>query len=328
MSRRLIGAAGALLAWLVAAGCGSSSTPAAKPAPGLSSPAGPTLASPAIEGVASPEAHPGPGPDSPFTSAGAHDQSRGCYDNGGRPRCATAAAPAICRRYSQGPDRVGGLAGRPAGIRGDRGRRVSPSARRRQGRGQGRDRRPGGRGSDQRGAARGSFVGLCERCRSHPDAPGLQHRELPWQSGRSERLSSFPFRIRSRRRLREPGPGGRPAQGRAARSGTKPLPDQGDRQDAAWRRAPCRGCGARVSAAARLDQGRRPTATGQVTRRRRCCEHRAGNDPPGRTGTPATARGSPLRRRAQAIDPEHNFEAPDGRPIRLVDNAQPPRELL
>ena len=28
------------------------------------------------------------------------------------------------------------------------------------------------------------------------------------------------------------------------------------------------------------------------------------------------------------IDPEHKFEAPDGRPIRLVDNAQPPRELL
>jgi len=38
-----------------------------------------------------PEAHPGPGPDSSFTNAGAHDQSRGCYDNGGRPRCATAA---------------------------------------------------------------------------------------------------------------------------------------------------------------------------------------------------------------------------------------------
>jgi uncharacterized protein (DUF1501 family) len=28
------------------------------------------------------------------------------------------------------------------------------------------------------------------------------------------------------------------------------------------------------------------------------------------------------------IDPERKFEAPDGRPIRLVDNAQPPRELL
>ena len=28
------------------------------------------------------------------------------------------------------------------------------------------------------------------------------------------------------------------------------------------------------------------------------------------------------------IDPEHKFEAPDGRPIRIVDNAQPPRELL
>ena len=28
------------------------------------------------------------------------------------------------------------------------------------------------------------------------------------------------------------------------------------------------------------------------------------------------------------IDPERKFLAPDGRPIRLVDNAQPPRELL
>jgi hypothetical protein len=28
------------------------------------------------------------------------------------------------------------------------------------------------------------------------------------------------------------------------------------------------------------------------------------------------------------IDPEHKFEAPDGRPIRIVDNPQPPRELL
>lgn len=28
------------------------------------------------------------------------------------------------------------------------------------------------------------------------------------------------------------------------------------------------------------------------------------------------------------VDPEHKFEAPDGRPIRIVDNAQPPRELL
>ena len=28
------------------------------------------------------------------------------------------------------------------------------------------------------------------------------------------------------------------------------------------------------------------------------------------------------------IDPEHKFEAPDGRPIRLVDQAQPPKELL
>jgi len=28
------------------------------------------------------------------------------------------------------------------------------------------------------------------------------------------------------------------------------------------------------------------------------------------------------------IDPEHKFEAPDGRPIRIVDNAQPPWELL
>jgi hypothetical protein len=53
--RRLIGEAGALLAWLVAAGCGSSSTPAAKPAAGLSSPASPVPASPAIEGVASPK---------------------------------------------------------------------------------------------------------------------------------------------------------------------------------------------------------------------------------------------------------------------------------
>ncbi len=52
-----------------------------------------------------PEAHPGRGPHGPFTSAGAHDQSRGCYDNGGRPRCATAAALAICRRHGQGPDR-------------------------------------------------------------------------------------------------------------------------------------------------------------------------------------------------------------------------------
>ncbi len=92
--RRLIGEACALLAWLVAAGCGASSTPASKPAAGLSSPASPVLASPAIEGVPSPMPHPGPGPDGPFTSAGTHDQSQGCYDNGGRPRCATAAATA------------------------------------------------------------------------------------------------------------------------------------------------------------------------------------------------------------------------------------------
>ena len=53
--RRLIGEAGAFLAWLMAAGCGSSSTPAAKPAAGLSAPASPVPASPAIEGVASPK---------------------------------------------------------------------------------------------------------------------------------------------------------------------------------------------------------------------------------------------------------------------------------
>jgi len=53
--RRLIGEAGALLAWLVAAGCGSSSTPAAKPTAGFSSPASAALAGPAIEGVASPK---------------------------------------------------------------------------------------------------------------------------------------------------------------------------------------------------------------------------------------------------------------------------------
>jgi hypothetical protein len=53
--RRLIGEAGALLAWLVAAGCGSSTTPAAKPAAGFSSPASPDLAGPAFEGVASPK---------------------------------------------------------------------------------------------------------------------------------------------------------------------------------------------------------------------------------------------------------------------------------
>ena len=55
LRRRLIGEAGALLAWLVAAGCGSNSTPAAKPAAGLSAPASPVPASPAIEGVASPK---------------------------------------------------------------------------------------------------------------------------------------------------------------------------------------------------------------------------------------------------------------------------------
>ena len=228
--RRLIGEAGAFLAWLMAAGCGSSSTPAAKPAAGLSAPASPVPASPAIEEVASPKPIQA-GPNGPFTSAGAHDQSRGCYDNGGRPRCATAAAPAIRRRHGQGPDRAGGLAGRFAGIRGDRGGRLSPSARRWQGLGQGRVRRSGGYGFDQRGAAGESFVGLCQRRRFYPDAPGLQHRKLPWKSRRSKRLSSFPFRIRSRRRLPEPGPGGRPAQCCAARSGTKPL-DQGYRQDA------------------------------------------------------------------------------------------------
>ena len=53
--RRLIGEAGAFLAWLMAAGCGSSSTPAAKPQAGLSAPASPVPASPAIEEVASPK---------------------------------------------------------------------------------------------------------------------------------------------------------------------------------------------------------------------------------------------------------------------------------
>ncbi len=203
--RRLIGEAGALLAWLVAAGCGSGSTPAAKPA-GRALKAGRSRpCRPRDRRCCKPAAHPGPGPHGPFTSAGAHDQSRGCYDNGGRPRCATAAAPAICRGHGQGLDGVGGLAGRSAGVRGDRGGRLSSSARRRQGRGQGCHRRPGGRGSGQRGAARESFVGFCQRCRSRPDAPGLQHRKLPWKSGRSERFSSFPFRIRSRRRLPEPG---------------------------------------------------------------------------------------------------------------------------
>jgi len=28
------------------------------------------------------------------------------------------------------------------------------------------------------------------------------------------------------------------------------------------------------------------------------------------------------------VDPEHKFEAPDGRPIRIVENAQPTREVL
>ena len=53
--RRLIGEAGAFLAWLMAAGCGSSSTQAAKPAARLSAPASPVPASPAIEEVASPK---------------------------------------------------------------------------------------------------------------------------------------------------------------------------------------------------------------------------------------------------------------------------------
>ncbi len=189
--RRLIGEAGAFLAWLMAAGCGSNSTPAAKPAAGALRAGQSRSCQPRNRGGCEPEAD--PGPNVPFTSAGAHDQSRGCYDNGGRPRCATAAAPAIRRRHGQGPDRAGGLAGRFAGIRGDRGGRLSPSARRRKGLGQGRVRRSGGCGSDQRGVAGESFVGLCRRRRSHPEAPGLQHRKLPWKSGRSEQLFIFPF---------------------------------------------------------------------------------------------------------------------------------------
>ena len=117
LRRRLIGEAGDFLAWLMAAGCGSSSTPAAKSA-GRALRAGQSRScQPRNRGGCEPEADPGPGPNGPFTSAGAHDQSRGCYDNGGRPRCATAAAPAIRRRHGQGPDRAGGLAGRSAGIR-------------------------------------------------------------------------------------------------------------------------------------------------------------------------------------------------------------------
>ena len=102
-----------------------------------------------------------------------------------------------------------------AWFRHDRGGRLSPAARRRQGRGQGRDRRRASHGPDPGGAACEPSLGFCRRRGSHPDPPGLQYGKLPRQGRRSERLSSFAGRLRSRWRLSKPGPATRPAQARS-----------------------------------------------------------------------------------------------------------------
>ena len=265
--RRLIGEAGALLAWLVAAGCGSSSTPAAKPAAGLSSPASPVLASPAIEGVASPKPIQAQAPTAPSPAPVLTIS----------PEAATITADdpgvqLLLRRQSADgtvKDLTGLAAWRvdPPGFGAiEAGGYLRPLA--------------AGKVSVKavfEGQEVAALINVEPRENRSWDfasdvvpiltPPGLQHRKLPWKSGRSERLSSFPFRIRSRRRLPEPGPGGRPAQGCAARSGTKPLPDQGNG------RTP-HGGGHRVAAAGAeyrllLDWIKAgPAAKGQVTRRR------------------------------------------------------------
>jgi len=40
------------------------------------------------------------------------------------------------------------------------------------------------------------------------------------------------------------------------------------------------------------------------------------------------AEGRVMDARALGIDPEMKFDSPDGRPLRLVDNGKPPRELV
>src|SRR5262249_60732074 len=51
-----------------------------------------------------------------------------------------------------------------------------------------------------------------------------------------------------------------------------------------------------------------------------------GDNPTERPVTPADL--AAVIYRKLGIDPERKFEAPDGRPIRLVDGAQPPPELV
>ncbi len=230
--RRLIGEAGALLAWLVAAGCGSSSTPAAKPTAGFSSPASAALAVPAIEGVASPKPIQAEAPTVPSRAPVltiSHEAATITADDPG--------VQLLLRRQSaDGTFRdLTGLAGW----------RVDP---------------PGSAAIEAGGYLRPLAAGkvVVKAAIEGQEVVALinveprENRSWDFASdvvpiltrlgcntgschGRADGrngFSSFPFRIRSRRRLPKPGPGGRPAQGCAARSGTKPLPDQGYRQDA------------------------------------------------------------------------------------------------
>ena len=70
---------------------------------------------------------------------------------------------------------------------------------------------------------------------------GLQHRQLPRQGRRPERLSSLALRLRPRRRFPGPGARRRPAPALEAGSRREPVPRQGDRAGRPRRRSAAEG---------------------------------------------------------------------------------------
>ena len=85
-------------------------------------------------------------------------------------------------------------------------------------------------------------LGLRRGRRADPDPVGLQHRRLPRQGRRPERLPPLALRLRPRRAITGPSTrdGGQRPSDRPAGARGEPVPGQGDRPDPARRRAAVR----------------------------------------------------------------------------------------
>ena len=289
--RRLVGLAGILVVWLPWIGCGTGRTPEAIP------PA--VTASQGRRGTIRAEAR---NPRPRLLHAASILSRR-------HPRASSGSLPSeftitaddpgvqllVTRENSDGTteDLTGAVRWTvtPPGLAANRAGRISPAPGPRKGGDLGGN--PGTRqrrrlARDDRAQA-GTTLGFRRGHRADPDPAGLQHRELPRQGRRPERLPSLALRLRSRRAItsavvRDV----EPAQGLAARSRGEPLPRQGDRPCAARRRPAARGRLRRVPDAARLDPRRGARAAREVARGRRGRDRRA-RPPPAST---SRARGS------------------------------------